>query len=384
MSDSNKPAINEISARIAESVSEFSAEQWDHCAGSSNPFISHGFLSAMEESGSVGPGTGWKPLPIVIETETGLAACLPSYLKSHSQGEYIFDQQWANAYESASGQYYPKIQIASPFSPVPGPRILLHDEAMALPLLRAAEQLAQNNNISSVHATFVEEAQLDFFRAAGWLIRTDSQFHWKNNGYVDFDDFLSALSSRKRKAIRKEREKAQEQVEIIHLSGDDIKPHHWDYFWEFYQDTGVRKWGTPYLRRSAFDLLQQKMADKLLLIFALQDGIPIAGALNMIGEDTLYGRYWGCTRDIPCLHFELCYYQAIDAAIARGLKTVEAGAQGSHKLARGYQPVPTYSAHYITDTGFRSAVADFLEREQRSVAADIEFMAEMGPFKKSS
>ena len=383
MSDSSKPAKNEISARIAESVSEFSAEQWDRCAGSSNPFVSHGFLSAMEESGSVGPGTGWKPLPIVIETETGLAGCLPSYLKSHSQGEYIFDQQWASAYESAGGQYYPKIQIASPFSPVPGPRILLHDEAIALPLLRAAEQLAQNNNISSVHATFVEEAQLDFFRAAGWLVRTDSQFHWQNNGYVDFNDFLSALSSRKRKAIRKEREKAQDQVEIIHLSGDDIKPHHWDYFWEFYQDTGVRKWGTPYLRRSTFDLLQQKMADKLLLIFALQDGIPIAGALNMIGEDTLYGRYWGCTRDIPCLHFELCYYQAIDAAIARSLKTVEAGAQGSHKLARGYQPVTTYSAHYITDTGFGSAVADFLERERHSVAADIEFLAELGPFKKS-
>lgn len=375
---------NSIVARVADNISSLPADQWDRCAGSANPFVSHAFLSAMENSGSVGPGTGWKSLPIVIEDgERAIAGCLPSYLKSHSQGEYIFDQQWAHAFENAGGQYYPKIQIASPFSPVPGPRLLLRDETMALPLLRAAEQLAENNNISSVHATFVEDNQIGVFREAGWLIRADSQFHWRNDDYQNFDDFLAALSSRKRKAIKKERRKAKEAVKIVHLSDDDIQPVHWDYFWEFYQDTGARKWGTPYLTRSAFDLMQQNMGEKLLLIFALLDDIPIAGALNVIGEETLYGRYWGCTRDIPFLHFEICYYQAIDAAIERGLKTVEAGAQGSHKLARGYQPVPTWSAHYIVDPGFRSAIADYLERERQAVTADIEFLAEMGPFKKS-
>ena len=380
------PSANsaEILARVADSIADLPASQWDACAGPDNPFVSHAFLSAMEESGSVGPGTGWKSLPIIIEDNAGeIAACLPSYLKSHSQGEYIFDQQWAHAYENAGGQYYPKIQIAAPFSPVPGPRLLLRDRSLALPLLRAAEQLAENNGISSVHATFVNEDQLDHFREAGWMIRADSQFHWRNDGYENFDDFLAALASRKRKAIRKERAKAQESVDIIHLSGDDIQPEHWNYFWEFYQDTGARKWGQPYLTRSAFDLLQQKMADKLLLIFAMQDGRPVAGALNIVGADTLYGRYWGCTRDIPFLHFEICYYQAIDAAIARGLKTVEAGAQGSHKLARGYQPVPTWSAHYIVDPGFRAAIADYLKRERQAVAADIEFLADMGPFRKS-
>ena len=358
MSDS--PAATEIHARVADDIASLPADQWDACAGSNNPFVFHAFLSAMELSGSVGPGTGWKSLPIVIEDGAGeIAACLPSYLKSHSQGEYIFDQQWAHAFEQAGGQYYPKIQIAAPFSPVPGPRLLLRDRALAVPLLKAAEQLARNNGISSVHATFVDEDQLDYFREAGSMIRTDSQFHWRNDGYQSFDEFLAALSSRKRKAIRRERVKAQEDVEIVHLTGDDIQPEHWDYFWEFYQDTGMRKWGQPYLTRIAFDLLHQKMASKLLLIFAMQDGIPVAGALNVIGEETLYGRYWGCTREIPFLHFEICYYQAIDAAIARGLKTVEAGAQGSHKLARGY-----------------------LERERQAVAADIEFLAEMGPFKR--
>ena len=384
MNDSSGPSQTEILAHAAPDIASLPREQWDACAGTNNPFVSHDFLSAMEESGSVGPGTGWKSLPIIIEDSAGnIAACLPSYLKSHSQGEYIFDQQWAHAFESAGGQYYPKIQIAAPFSPVPGPRILLRDKTLALPLLLAAEQLAKNNGISSVHATFVSEDQLGYFRDAGWMIRADSQFHWHNDSYDAFDDFLNALSSRKRKAIRRERQKAQAAAEIIHLTGDEITREYWDCFWEFYQDTGARKWGTPYLTRAAFDLMHEKMGNSLLLILALQDGIPIAGALNVIGEETLYGRYWGCTRDVPFLHFEICYYQAIDAAIQRGLKTVEAGAQGSHKLARGYQPVPTWSAHYIVDRGFRGAVADFLERERRAVAADIEFLAEMGPFRKS-
>jgi len=384
MPDSPDPLDQAIVARINDDVASLPRDQWDSCAGTANPFVSHAFLSAMEESGSVGPGTGWKPLPAVFEDQAGeFAACLPAYLKSHSQGEYIFDQQWAHSFENAGGQYYPKIQIASPFSPVPGPRLLLRDKSLAIPLLRAAEQLAGNNGISSVHATFVSEDQLDYFRGAGWMIRADSQFHWRNDNYAGFEDFLAALSSRKRKAIKRERKKAVESVEIVQLGGDDIEPRHWDYFWQFYQDTGIRKWGSPYLTRSAFDLLHQKMGEKLLLILAMQDNIPVAGALNIIGEDTLYGRYWGCTHNIPFLHFEICYYQAIDAAIARGLQFVEAGAQGSHKLARGYQPVPTWSAHYIVDPGFRSAIADYLERERRAVAADIEFLAEMGPFKKS-
>jgi len=375
---------DDIVARAHDDIASIDPRQWDACAGGANPFMSHGFLSAMEESGSVGPGTGWKPLPIAIEAPDGtLAACCAAYLKSHSQGEYIFDQQWAHAYENAGGQYYPKLQIAAPFSPVPGPRLLLRDPQMAIPLLRAAEQLAENNGISSVHATFVSKDQIPYFEQAGWLIRTDSQFHWRNNDYKDFDDFLAALSSRKRKAIKKERRGAQADVDIIQLCGDEISDAHWDYFWEFYQDTGLRKWGRPYLTRAAFDAMAEKMGDQLLLILAQQDGVPIAGALNMIGQDSLYGRYWGCSRDIPFLHFEICYYQAIDAAIARGLKTVEAGAQGGHKLARGYEPVHTWSAHYIVDEGFRAAVADFLERERQAVDADVAFLADMGPFKKA-
>lgn len=378
------PSSDPIVARVANDIASLSAEQWDACAGLDNPFVSHAFLSALEESASVGPGTGWKPLPIIIENSSGkIAACMPSYLKSHSQGEYVFDQQWAQAFEHAGGQYYPKIQIASPFSPVPGPRLLLQDQSLALPLLQAAEQLAQNNGISSVHATFVTEDQLPYFEQAGWLIRTDSQFHWRNADYGSFDDFLGDLSSRKRKAIRKERAKAQEGLEIIHLSGDEIQAKHWDYFWDFYQDTGMRKWGRPYLTRAAFGLMHRKMADKLLLIFAQRDGLPIAGALNVIGGERLYGRYWGATEDVPLLHFEICYYQAIDAAIARGLRIVEAGAQGSHKLARGYQPITTWSAHYIVDPGFRRAIADYLDRERQAVAADVEFLATMGPFKKA-
>ncbi|MEL6875090.1 MAG: GNAT family N-acetyltransferase, partial [Pseudomonadota bacterium] len=310
MPDSASPPENpDIVARAAPDIASLPEDQWDACAGKENPFVSHAFLSAMEESGSVGPGTGWKSLPIIIEDGAGrISACLPSYLKSHSQGEYIFDQPWAHAFENAGGQYYPKIQIASPFSPVPGPRLLLRDPAIAGPLLRAAEQLAEQNGISSVHATFVAEDQLDYFRDAGWLIRADSQFHWRNDGYDSFDDFLAALSSRKRKAIRRERKKAQAEVHIRHFTGDAITAEYWDCFWEFYQDTGARKWGTPYLTRAAFDLLQQKMGDKLLLILAFQDEIPVAGALNVIGASTLYGRYWGCTRDIPFLHFEICYY----------------------------------------------------------------------------
>ncbi len=373
----------QIIAEIAKGVAKFPAAEWDACNPSGNPFLSHVFLSAMEDSGSVGPGSGWSPAPIVIRDADGaIAAALPSYLKSHSQGEYVFDQSWAHALESAGGRYYPKLQIAAPFSPVPGPRLLLRNDALAAPLLSAAETLVLQNGLSSAHASFVAPEQIALFKAAGWLIRTDSQFHWKNRGYPDFDAFLAALSSRKRKNIRKERAAAQGAVRIERLVGGDIRPEHWDAFWIFYQDTGARKWGTPYLTREAFELLGKRMGEQIILLLAFDDDRPVAGALNLLGPDTIYGRYWGALADIPFLHFELCYYQAIDIAIERGLATVEAGAQGSHKLARGYEPTATYSAHFIADEGFRNAVENFLMREREAVAQEIEFMNDMGPFRK--
>ena len=374
----------DLTVRIASSVGSLSAAEWDALAGPDNPFMRHAFLASLEDSGSVGQGTGWTPAPLVIEDAAGhLLAALPSYLKEHSQGEYVFDHSWADAWERAGGSYYPKLQIAAPFTPANGPRLLLSDEIYAAPLLRAAETLCQRHGLSSAHATFVEPAQLPLFERAGWLPRSDIQFHWINRGYASFDDFLAQLASRKRKALRKERMAAQEGVEIVALSGADIRPEHWDAFWLFYQDTGARKWGTPYLTREAFDLFGQRMGDQVLLVLALDHGLPIAGALNFIGADTLYGRYWGCLADKPFLHFELCYYQAIDAAIERGLSRVEAGAQGGHKLARGYEPVKTWSMHYIADPGFRAAVTDFLEREREGVAQDQLLLGERAPFRKA-
>jgi predicted N-acyltransferase len=371
-------------ARIGQGVGDFDADAWNACAGDANPFVSHGFLSALEDSGSVGAAAGWQPVPIAVDGDDGrLAGVLPAYAKSHSQGEYVFDHSWADAWERAGGRYYPKLQIAVPFSPVPGPRLLMRDPAVAPRLIAAAEAIVTQNGLSSAHATFIAPDQVPLFEAADWLIRTDSQFHWQNRGYRGFDDFLDALASRKRKAIRKERAAAVAGLEIVHLQGSAIEPRHWDAFWQFYQDTGARKWGRPYLTRDFFTLLGERMADALLLILALRDGRPIAGALNLIGGDTLYGRYWGCVEEVPFLHFELCYYQAIDAAIARGLDRVEAGAQGGHKLARGYEPVPTYSAHYIADRGFRAAIGDFLRRERDAVSQDIGALAELGPFRKS-
>lgn len=371
-----------VEARIARGVGELPAGEWDALAGG-NPFLSHAFLTALEDSGSVGPGTGWDPVPITIAGADGkLAAALPAYLKAHSQGEYVFDHAWADAWHRAGGSYYPKLQIAVPFTPATGPRLLLADPALATPLLRAAEQVCEENGLSSAHATFIAPEQVPLFEAAGWLIRSDIQFHWENRGYASFDDFLGALSSRKRKDIRKERAAAQEGVEIRHLTGAAILPEHWDAFWTFYQDTGARKWGTPYLTREAFTLLGERMADRILLVMAFIGETPVAGALNFIGPDALYGRYWGAVLDKPFLHFELCYYQAIDAAIALGLGRVEAGAQGGHKLARGYEPVETWSAHYIVHPGFREAVEGFLDRERRGVAQDRLYLAERAPFRK--
>jgi predicted N-acyltransferase len=376
-------ADSDLIARVAPAVGAIPADQWDRLAGPGNPFMSHAFLTALEDSGSVGPGTGWSPAPLVIEDGRGsLLAAAPAYLKGHSQGEYVFDHAWADAWERAGGSYYPKLQIAAPFTPATGPRLLLADEAYAAPLLRAAESLCRQNGLSSAHATFLEPAQRVLFERAGWLLRNDIQFHWENRGYESFADFLGVLASRKRKAIRKERAEAQQGVEIRRLSGAEIRGEHWDAFWVFYQDTGARKWGHPYLTREAFDLFGERMADRLLLVLAYADGEPIAGALNFIGGEALYGRYWGCTLDKPFLHFELCYYQAIDAAIERGLSRVEAGAQGGHKLARGYEPVRTWSAHWIADPGFREAVADFLQREREGVAQESLFLGQRTPFRK--
>ena len=372
-----------MNVRVLDGIGAIPAADWDACASTANPFVSHAFLSALEDSGSAVARAGWQPVPIVVDGDDGRPdGILPAYAKSHSQGEYVFDHGWADAWSRAGGEYYPKLQIAVPFSPVPGPRLLLRDPSAAAPLIAGAEAMVAQHDLSSAHATFIDPAQVPLFEAAGWLTRIGTQFHWRNDGYRDFADFTAALASRKRKAINKERAAAQNAVEIRTLTGAEIGQVEWDAFWAFYQDTGARKWGRPYLNRSVFPMLSARMPDKLLLILAYRDGRPIAGALNLIGADTLYGRYWGCTEEVPFLHFELCYYQAIEAAIRLGLSRVEAGAQGEHKLARGYVAVPTWSAHHIPHPGFKSAVADFLARERVAMESEIEMLGELAPFRK--
>ncbi len=376
-------SLADLTVRLAPTVGSFDAAAWNALGGDRNPFVSHEFLTALEDSGSVGEGTGWDPVPITImDGEDNLLAAMPSYAKGHSQGEYVFDHSWADALHRAGGRYYPKLQIAAPFTPANGPRLLLSDPSLAPHLLKGAELVCEQNRLSSAHATFIDEEQLPLFEAGDWMLRSDIQFHWLNRGYDRFDDFLAELASRKRKNLKKERAAAQQGLRIEKLQGDAIKPEHWDAFWIFYQDTGARKWGTPYLTREAFDLFGERMGDRLVLILALEGDVPIAGALNFIGSDALYGRYWGCTQDVRFLHFELCYYQAIDIAIELGLDRVEAGAQGGHKLARGYEPVKTWSAHWVADPGFRAAIADFLEREREGVASDQLFLGDRTPFKK--
>jgi hypothetical protein len=376
--------MNEIRARVLTSAADLPAAAWDACAGHDNPFVSHAFFAALEQSGSACARTGWQPAHIVVDGSNGEpAGILPAYLKSHSQGEYVFDHGWAEAWERAGGRYYPKLQCSVPFTPATGPRLLLREAAAAPALLAAAETLARQNDLSSVHSTFLTPEQQALFAAQGWLMRTGEQFHWSNDGYGCFDDFLGALSSRKRKGIRKEREGALASgLTIVHLQGTEITEAHWNAFWLFYQDTGARKWGRPYLTRAFFSQIGATMGDRVLLMLALRDGRPVGGALNFVGSDCLYGRYWGASEDIPFLHFELCYYQAIEWAIAHGLARVEAGAQGAHKLARGYRPVATVSAHYLPDAGFRRAVADFVAREAAMVAADIEAMDMATPFRR--
>jgi predicted N-acyltransferase len=373
---------NEIIARIAPGVASIDAEAWDRLAGDDDPFVSHAVLAVLEESGSVGNGSGWTPTPIVIDGAKGEpAAALPAYLKSHSQGEYVFDHGWAEAWQRAGGAYYPKLQIAVPFTPVPGPRLL---GAKPQQLIAAAETVTVQNGLSSAHATFVTERDWAEFEQRGWLLRFGIQYHWQSRGYESFEDFLGALASRKRKAIRKEREAAREGLEFRVLRGAEIGRAEWDAFWGFYQDTGSRKWGRPYLTRSFFHLIGEALGDRVLLFLAYRDGLPIAGALNFIGSHTLYGRYWGAVEEVPFLHFELCYYQAIEWAIDHGLTFVQAGAQGEHKLSRGYEPVITRSAHFIPDAGFRDAVERFLEGERAAVEQEIGWLSESLPYRSSS
>jgi hypothetical protein len=371
----------EVLARIAPGVSSLDPMSWESLSGS-HPFVSHAFLAALEDSGSVGPGTGWTPATILVEDENAaLRAAAPAYLKTHSQGEYVFDHGWADAWERAGGAYYPKLQVAVPFTPVPGPRLL---GTRPQQLLAALEAVTLQNDLSSAHITFVEDADASEAERRGWLIRHGIQYHWFNRGYRDFDDFLANLTSRKRKAIRKERAAAREGLEFRSLTGGNIGSAEWDAMWRFYQDTGSRKWGHPYLSRSFFDRIGETMGDKLLLFLACRSGRPIAGALNVIGLGSLYGRYWGATEEVRFLHFELSYYQAIEWAIANGLSSVQAGAQGEHKLSRGYEPVITKSAHFIADSGFRSAVADFVERERDAIAMEAEWLRRDLPYRSSS
>jgi uncharacterized protein len=372
----------EILAKIASGVSGLHARAWDRLGGERHPFVSHAFLSALEDSGSVGPGTGWTPAPILVEDGgSHLVAAAPAYLKTHSQGEYVFDHGWANAWERAGGEYYPKLQVAVPFTPVPGPRLL---GTRPQQLLAAIEAVAVQNSMSSAHITFPDEGGAAECEARGWLVRHGLQYHWFNRGYGSFEDFLGALSSRKRKAIRKERAAARSGLEFRALRGSEIGDSDWNAFWVFYQDTGSRKWGHPYLARGAFDLLGERMGDQIVLFLACRDGAPIAGALNFVGPDTLYGRYWGCTEEVPFLHFELCYHQAIEWACGHGLACVQAGAQGEHKLARGYEPVVTKSAHFIPNRSFRAAVAEFLENERAGIDNEVEWLREGLPYRSSS
>jgi predicted N-acyltransferase len=393
MGDIEQPTSSEslsepVLLRVVSRIDEVPASDWDACALPHNPFISHTFLKALEESGSAAAETGWLPQHLLLEDSGGtLIGCMPCYLKSHSQGEYVFDHGWAEAYMRAGGRYYPKLQASIPFTPVTGKRLLVRPgveeaEREAI-LLQAAVQVADRLGVSSLHITFLTREEWQLAGALGFLQRSDQQFHWRNEGYRSFEDFLAALTSRKRKAIRKERREALEGgVEIEWVTGRDLTEVHWDGFFAFYMDTGSRKWGSPYLTRACFSLLGQTMADRILLVLAKRSGSYVAGALNVIGLDTLYGRYWGGLEDHPFLHFEVCYYQAIEFAIAHKLARVEAGAQGAHKLARGYLPNETYSAHYIADLGLRRAVADHLKRERRAVAREIALLADESPYRR--
>ena len=374
-------------AQVVGSIRDIDAAAWDLCAGTDNPFIRHAFLSALEESGAVAPETGWLPQHLLVaETGGGLCAAMPCYLKSHSLGEYVFDQGWAEAYEAAGGRYYPKLQVAVPFTPVTGPRLLVRPDTaradLAATLLAAGTSLMARRGASSLHLTFLPEDEAAQAAAAGFLLRTDQQFHWHNRGYRHFDDFLADLSSRKRKQIGRERRMVRDAGLGIEIrEGADIREADWDAFFAFYTDTGMRKWGRPYLNRDFFSLIGARMPEAIVLVLCHRDGRPIAGALHLRGGDTLYGRYWGCLEYHPALHFEACYYQAIDYAIAHGLRRIEAGAQGPHKIARGYAPVRTFSVHRFADPRLHAAVADYLAHERTEVAAAMAALSRHLPYK---
>jgi predicted N-acyltransferase len=406
-----------LRVRIEPSIRSIPAEVWDACAFASgtkpcqpnaertksdstpqhpdsisqadtrNPFVSHAFLASLEDSGCVSARTGWMPQHLVVETEQGdVLAAMPCYLKNHSQGEYVFDHGWAEAYERAGGDYYPKLQCSVPFTPVTGPRLLVQPGPQASAareaLVAAGIELTKRRQASSLHVTFLPKDDWAYLSERGLLARTDRQFHWINEGYKSFDDFLTALSSRKRKTLQRERREAQDGVEIVRLTGGELTEEIWDAFFRFYIDTGSRKWGHPYLNREFFSIVSATMADRIVLVMARRAGRWIAGALNFLGADTIYGRYWGAVEHRPFLHFEICYYQAIEYAIERGLVRVEAGAQGQHKIARGYVPVTTYSAHYIADAGLRRAIADYLKHERAYVQMEAEELAALAPFRK--
>jgi predicted N-acyltransferase len=392
--------------RIVSALAEIGRAEWDACANPGwaggngaafhseserapyNPFVSWDFLQALEESGAVSARTGWMPRHLVLEGGDASAGFVPCYVKSHSQGEYVFDWGWADAYERAGGRYYPKLQVSVPFTPVTGPRLLVPPGPGAAERKRLLAagliELSRRLGASSAHLTFLPEEDWSMLGDMGFLKRTDQQFHWTDDSFGDFEGFLAALASRKRKAVRKERRDALAGgISVEWLSGRDVTEAHWDDFFAFYMDTGSRKWGRPYLNRRFFSLLSERMGERVLLIMAKRGGRYIAGALNLIGSDTLYGRYWGAVEEQPCLHFEVCYYQAIDYALAHGLKRVEAGAQGAHKLARGYMPQTTYSAHYIADRNFRRAVENYLDQERREIAYQGQALAEHAPFRRA-
>lgn len=387
----------EFHIRICPSLDAFTQEEWAGLSGTSrradgssyNPFISYPFLKALEDSGSTGRASGWLGQHLRLERSDGaFFGAVPCYLKSHSQGEYVFDHGWADAFERAGGRYYPKLQATVPFTPATGPRLLVHHDhdpaTVGVALADGLKALTQQLGVSSAHVTFAPEAEVGVLESAGFLHRTDQQFHFFNQGYGSYDDFLGTLASRKRKALKKERRTALENgISVEWLTGRDLTEAAWDDFFAFYLDTGGRKWGRPYLNRRFFSLIGERMADDILLVMARRAGRNIAGAINFIGGDTLYGRHWGCVEEHAFLHFEICYHQAIDFAIAKGLRAVEAGAQGGHKLARGYMPVTTHSAHYIAHAGLRNAVADYLERERRDVEQVGEYLEEHAPFRKN-
>ena len=377
---------DQLTASLAESAASIDAADWNRLVAAAdphaNPFLDHAFFVALEDSGSATRRTGWTPRHLVLRDNDAVVGLLPMYEKTHSQGEYVFDYGWANAFDQAGGRYYPKLQASVPFTPVTAPKLLTasSEPQVRRALMTAAEHYARGRGISSIHATFVPDEEGELARRQGWLLRTDTQFHWHNAGFTSFDAYLETMSSRHRKVTRRERRDALEGLTVRWLTGRDLTEGVWDAFFDFYQDTGSRKWGRPYLNRRFFSMLGAAMADRVVLMFAYDGDEPIAGTLNLLGKDTLYGRYWGATRQVPFLHFELCYYQAIDFAIGRGLATVEAGAQGEHKLARGYVPTTTRSVHWISDPGLRQAAARFLEGERRAVAR--EQASALLPFKR--